>query len=64
MEARFPRQLVRVVKETDSKSVGQCPRKFESCSCRFYSNNGYLFFYSDLVYLVCIIIGMKSNSQI
>ena len=35
MEAKFPRQLVRVVKETDSKSVGQCPRKFESCSCRF-----------------------------
>ena len=34
-----PRQLVRVVKETDSKSVGLCPRKFESCSCRFFVNS-------------------------
>lgn len=32
-----PRQFVRVVKETDSKSVGLCPRKFESCSCRFFA---------------------------
>ena len=31
------RQFVRVVKETDSKSVGLCPRKFESCSCRFFA---------------------------
>ena len=28
------RQLVRVVKETDLKSVGPCPHRFESCSCR------------------------------
>ena len=28
------RQLVRVVKETDLKSVGKLPRRFESCSCR------------------------------
>ena len=26
---------VRVVKETDSKSVGVSPRRFESCRCRF-----------------------------
>ena len=29
-------QRVRVVKETDSKSVGLCPRRFESCRCRFW----------------------------
>ena len=27
-------QRVRVVKETDLKSVGLCPRRFESCRCR------------------------------
>ena len=28
---------VRAVKETDLKSVGQCPRRFKSCSERCYS---------------------------
>ena len=30
-------QCVRVVKESDSKSDGLCPRGFESLRCRFYS---------------------------
>ena len=30
-------QRVRVVKETDLKSVGLCPRRFKSCRCRFHS---------------------------
>ena len=29
-------QRVRVVKETDSKSVGLCPREFKSRRCRFW----------------------------
>ena len=29
------RHRVRVVKEVDLKSTGLCPRKFESCRCRF-----------------------------
>ena len=29
------RQLVRAVKEKDLKSFGLCPRRFESCSCRY-----------------------------
>ena len=28
------RHRVRVVKETDLKSVGLCPRRFNSCRCR------------------------------
>ena len=28
------RHLVRVVKEMDLKSIGLCPRRFESCRCR------------------------------
>ncbi|KAI9013805.1 hypothetical protein CLU79DRAFT_391922 [Phycomyces nitens] len=40
------RQLVRVVKEYDSKSYGLCPRRFKSCSCRsvfayFFSGQKY-----------------------
>ena len=31
------RQLAGVVNGTDLKSVGLCPRRFESCSCRFYA---------------------------
>ena len=29
-----PRHVVRAVKELDSKSIGLCPRRFESCTCR------------------------------
>ena len=32
----YGRQCVRVVKESDSKSDGLCPRGFESLRCRFY----------------------------
>ena len=28
------RHVVRAVKELDSKSIGLCPRRFESCTCR------------------------------
>ena len=28
------RHVVRAVKEMDSKSIGLCPRRFESCTCR------------------------------
>lgn len=35
-KSRIPskRQFVRVVKETDLKSVGTLPHRFKSCSCR------------------------------
>ena len=38
------RHLVREVKEADSKSAGLCPRRFESCRCRYFS-------FSQLSYL-------------
>lgn len=40
-----------MVKETDSKSVGLCPRKFESCSCRFFILSvSYTFYFTYTLY--------------
>ena len=44
-------RYVRVVKETDSKSVGLCLRRFESCCRRFifFSSPVFLFLFSTLL---------------
>ncbi len=71
LEAGFPSSRgVRVVKEIDSKSIGLCPHRFESCPRRtfcfcfsFRPRSQFFFFTTDAIFIACLFYNIKKREH-